>query len=262
MTLYNRIISVVTSILISIYASGVLAQDLRVESQVFVEGTETPVSENLTLFNGQITYDFQFAKDNSKQFTEIVIFDLRTRQFVLLDLERELRTDIAEFQLLKMVENLRGVAEVNEDTNFLLNPEFETEVDHDKGIVTLSNDDMTYQATGSQPGNTADLGSYFDSMDQLTRLSASDPSRLPPFPRLALNQEIQRNGLFPSEIEVRYRAGTISKEEFQAKSKHTAGWELSDEDQVRIKKAKIHWMQFERVSLATYRGIEEQAAKN
>jgi len=261
MALFNRIATLAfCGFLITTATNWSAAQEFRVESQVFVEGTATPVSENLTLFNGQIAYDFQLATDGSNAVKEVVVFDARNRQFVLLDIKREIRTDIAEYEILKMVENLRGVSEIDEDTNFLLNPRFELEVDHTKKTISLTNDDMTYRATGAENVNRDALGIYFDSMDQMTRLSASDPTRLPPFARLALNQEIRRNSFFPAEIQVTYRAGAVTKDEFSARSKHTPVWQLSKEDHLRIQKAKQQWMQFEKVSLGVYRGLEQQAA--
>ena len=234
-------------------------QDFRVESQVFVDGTATPVAENLTLFSGQIAYDFQIAPDGSNEVTEIVIFDQRNRQFILLDLKREMRTDIADYELLKMVENLRTISETNEDTDFLLNPQFETQVDRATKTITLTSEYITYRATGAAKNETERLAAYYDSMDQLTRLSASDPARLPPFPRLALNREIRRNGFFPAEVEVSYRAGAVTKEAYNARATQTPVWELSNEDRERIEMAKRYWVQFEKVTLGTYRGLDQQA---
>ena len=237
-------------------------ENFRVESQIFADSGEAPVAENLTLFNGHMVYDFQMTTDGSNEVAEIVIFDQRNRQLVLLDLKRELRTDIAEFELLKIVENLRTISEVDEDTNFLLNPQFETEVDLKGRSITLSNDQMTYRATGAENSQTERLAIYYDSMDRLTRLSASDPTRLPPFPRLALNREIRRNGFFPAEVEVTYRAGAMTKNELNARSKQTPVWQLSNEDRKRIELAKRQWIQFEKVTLGTYRGLDPQAAND
>lgn len=266
---YNRIAMLVfCAVLVVVATENLVAQemapdagqDFRVVSQIFVDGTATPVTENLTLLSGRLAYDFQLATDGSNEVTEIVIFDQRKRQLILLDIKRELRTDIADFELLKMVENLRTISEFNEDTDFLLNPQFERQVDLKAKTITLSNDHMTYRATGAANSETERLAIYYDTMDQLTRLSASDPARLPPFSRLALNREIRRNGFFPAEVEVSYRAGAVTKDEFNARSTHSPVWQLSNEDRKRIEIAKRYWMQFEKVTLGDYRDLGQQAA--
>lgn len=236
------------------------AQDFRVVSQVFIGDSNSPSSENLTLYQGGVAYDFQMNLQSPGTPSEIVVYDSRNKQIVLLDMQREMRTDIAEFELLKMLEGLRETAEINEDTNFLLNPQLASEFDINKSELTVSNEDMTYLAHGEAPENLVGMPLFYEAMDQFTRLSASDPRRLPPFARLVLNQEIRKHGLFPKTIHMSMRAGAITREKFVARSSHAVAWELSEEDAKRIQSAKNHWMSFEKVSIATYRELGEPQA--
>ena len=80
------------------------AQEFRVETHVFSGDSTLPVSENITLYDGYMVYDFQMAMDESNNAAEIVIFDSRQKSFVLLDLQRKYRTDIHQVTLVKMVE--------------------------------------------------------------------------------------------------------------------------------------------------------------
>ena len=237
------------------------AQDFRVESRVYVGDNEVPASENLTLYSGGLAYDFQLATDETHEPIEIVIYDSRQRTFVLLDTVRELRTDIADFELLKMLENLRSAVEQNEDLDFLMNPQFEKTFDIDTGWIALTNNDITYRARGEAPRDLSAMPFFYEAQDQFTRLSASDPKRLPPFARLALNSEIRRQGLFPAEIEVNMRSGTVAKKEFRAHSNHVVVWQLSKQDQRRIDEAKSRWMTYEKVALGEYRqlGVESSS---
>ena len=235
-------------------------QDFRVESQVFVGGSNSPASENLTLYQSGLAYDFQMDVTAPGTPLEIVIYDSREKKLVLLDMQRKLRTDIPDFELIKMLESLRESGASKEDANFLLNPELESNFDVKSDTITVTNDDMTYRAKGKAPENLVAMPMFYEAMDQFTRLSASDPKRLPPFARLALNREIRNHGLFPVGIEMSMRAGAISREEFNARSTHTVMWQLSRNDIARIEEAKRHWMSFEKVSIGDYRGIGERQA--
>lgn len=258
MTEISKWIAVTGFVLMSCILQGNTdAQDFRVESQVFVGGANTPASENLTLYQSGMAYDFQMDIDAPGSPLEIVIYDSREKQLILLDLQRKLRTDIPDFELLKMLESLRASGETNEDANFLLNPELESGFDVKTDTITVSNDDLTYRARGKAPENLIAMPFFYEAMTQFTRLSASDPKRLPPFARLALNREIQKLGLFPVNIEMSMRAGAISREEFNARSTHTVMWELSKQDLMRIEEAKRNWIGFEKVSIGVYRGIAE-----
>lgn len=232
------------------------AQEFRVETHVFSGDSTLPVSENITLYDGYMVYDFQMAMDKSNVPAEIVIFDSRQKSFVLLDLNRKYRTDIHQVTLVKMVEQLKLSAEVNEDATPLLKPEFSNaNYDIESGELTISNNDIAYVAETTSPKDLSVMPLYYQAMDQFTRLSASDPHRLPPFARIALNQEIKRHGVFPAAVSVTIQPGVVSTNEIRARSRHIPVWELADKDRELIAQAKRHWMQFEKVTLMEYRGI-------
>lgn len=232
-------------------------QDFRVVSQVFVGDSDSPSSENLTLYQSGLAFDFQMDQASPGTPSEVVIFDSRKKQLVLLDVKRQLRTDIEDFELLKMLEGLRSTAETNEEVDFLINPELETSYDVDENLITVSNDDMTYQVRGRAPDDLVGMPMFYEAMDRFTQLSASDPKRLPPFARMAVNQQIRKHGLFPKQIDLSMRAGAISRNEFRARSKHTVTWQLSQQDIASIQEAKEYWMSFEKVTIGVYRGIDE-----
>ena len=243
-------------ICVTCFAAAASGQDYRINTQVFVGDSQTPVSENLTLYNGDLVYDYQLAMDANQTTTEIVIYDSRQKSFVLLDVKRELRTDIQQFELLKMMENIRQTAEVNEDVSFLVDPQFDDpKFDIDENTLTVSNNDMTYVARCEGARELAAMAIFYDAMDQFTRLKASDPQSLPPFARLELNRAIRNHGLFPTQIEFMMKAGTLFDQEFRARSRHTTVWSLSNKDRERIASTKRQWMSFKKVSFGEFRNI-------
>ena len=239
--------------------SDILAQQFRIESTVTSGPSSTAASENLTLYDGSMVYDFQMSLTSPGQVLEIVIFDSRQKLLVMLDVERRLRVDIPEHELIKMVEGLRTTAQQNEDALFLVNPDFEEEYDRSTGWISLSSPEITYRARGQSPSDTTVMPLFIDALNHFTRLSASDPQRLPPFPRIALNQSISKFGIIPTEIEMKIAAGLLSKNEISAASQHTPIWRLSNQDKSRIEQAKKQWMSYKKVSIGTYRGLTNAA---
>jgi hypothetical protein len=101
------------------------------------------------------------------------------------------------------------------------------------------------------------LPTYYDALDQMTRLAASDPGRLPPFPRLAFNQALRKYNLMPVEIEMQLASEGILQQDMQLRSTHTTIWQLSTGDRQRIEQAKKKYMNFEVVTLGKYRQLKQ-----
>ena len=77
------------------------ANDFRMETEIFVEGSIQPTAKSLTLFNGSTVYDFLSGSD---QQGEITVFDVRRGRFVLIDSQRKLKTTLTKEYLTKFLE--------------------------------------------------------------------------------------------------------------------------------------------------------------
>lgn len=227
----------------------------RIESQVYVDGDQTPVSQNVTLFDDGVVYDLQMETSANRLPSEIVIFDERRRELILLDVGRKLAWTIADLRLMKMLDQLRRETLNNDKTSFLVNDSFTETHDWSSDIVTLESQSIHYRVKGKRPADDTLLPRYYDFLDQFTRLSASDPKRVPPFPRLTLNKSIKAMGWIPSEVKVKIDPNSLFKEPFSAISKHVLVMSLSEADQDRIKFARKCWLEFESCTLSEYRQI-------
>lgn len=227
----------------------------RIESQVYSGDSPTPVSENVTLFDTGIVYDFQMVGGVNKTPSEIVIFDERQRELILMDVERKIAWTVADLRLLKMVDQLRRETVNNAKASFLVNEPFVETDDWSSNKVSLESDSFRYVLTGKRPTNASILPRYYEFLDQFTRLGASDPKRLPPFPRLALNKTIKTHGWIPTQVQVQVKPNSFFQEAFSATSKHVLVMSLSDSDSERIKFARKCWMEFEQCDLVEYRQI-------
>ncbi len=257
----SRILVLIVYILLSVMglAQHLTGQEFRIESQVYAGDSVRPISHNVTLFTPKLIFDLRLSEDAEQQPLEYVVFDTREKLLVLLDVEREVRVEIMDLELLKLLEGLRRETMQNNRTKFLTSDDFEEETDWSDGWVTLTSPSITYRFKGSQPEDVACLPPYFEFLDHFTRLNASDPTKIPPFPRMRLNQSIKKLGWIPDEVQIDIRQNGLFREPFKASSKHVLTHGLSASDHEIIEQAKKLWMQYRLVPLTEYRGIEQKS---
>jgi len=233
-----------------------VGQEFRIESSVYSDSSTLPVSQNVTLFSKGLIYDFQLSDDAQPTALEIAIYDTRKHEMILLDPARKMRFELPDLRLMKIVEAVRRDTIQDNRSSFLVNDNFTEDIDLSTNWVTLTSPQIEYRYHGSQPKDVSVIPIYLQFLDRFTQLNASDPTKLPPFARMKLNQSIQGLGWIPSEVRISVKQNGLFREPFSAKSKHVVIHTLSDQDHERIAKAKSFWMQFESVDLEEYRGLE------
>lgn len=238
-------------------APQLFGQEFRIESSVYNSTSNLPVSQNVTLFSQGLIYDFQLSDDAQPTALEIAIYDTRKQMMILLDPERKVRFELPDLRLMKIVEAVRRDTLQDNRTSFLVEDDFTEDIDLSTNWVTLTSPEIEYRFHGKQPKDVSLIPSYLKFLDRFTQLNASDPTKLPPFARMKLNQSIQRLGWVPSEVQISVKQNGLFRQPFSAKSKHVLINKLSDQDRQRITKAKQNWMQFESVDLEEYRGLEK-----
>ena len=236
--------------------SSVAAQEFRIESQVYDDSSQLPVSQNVTLFSQGLVFDFRMSDDVQPEPLEIVIFDSRQRRLVLIDPAREIRMELADLSLLRILDGVRRETVQDKRTSFLVENDFEESPDWSTGWVTLTSPEIVYRFKGEQPKDVSILPMYFAFLENFTRLVATDPTKIPPFPRMKLNQSLKRLGWIPSEVQITVNQNSLFREGFSAKSKHTLMTQLSSKDRQKITMAKQHWQTFKSVKLNEYRGLK------
>ncbi len=243
-------------------SSANMAHDFRIESHVYIGESTQPATHNVTVFSNELAIDFLMSEQLNTAPTEIVIYDSRQRLIVLLDNQRKVRVEISAAQLVKMVESLRRQTVENEAAKFLVNDSFEVDTDWSAGWVTLTSPAITYRFRGEQPKNGALIPVYFEMMDILTQLNATDSRQLPPFPRLKLNQTIRTVGWVPRDVQISVTANEFFPNSFSANSRHVLTEGLSKTDRDLMADAKKNWMNFKQVDLKEYRNEEDSRKLN
>lgn len=239
----------------------VWAQEFRITSEVYVGDSKTALTNNLTLFSDQLICDFLMSDEVNPRPLEVAIYDLRQKRFVLLDMNRKVRTEISDLQLDKLVDNLAQETQANERSKFLIADNFTDETDWANNSLRLKSDNMEYYFQGNQPQEPAMLPQYFSFLDNFTRLNATDPQKLPPFPRMKLNQRIKQLGWVPNEIQVTLKANEFFRETVEARSKHTLTPGLTSRDKELIAHAKRDWQSFPAQELPEFRQVRTDSTK-
>ena len=233
------------------------SQDFRVDTDVFLGDAKEPVSETLTIFAGDVVYDFIL---NGPE--EITIFDVNRGRIVLLDSARSVRATLTTDQLLQLSAAMKSVGGA-EERQTLLNPQFASRFDEPTSQLELTSAGLIYRAKGIKPKVDTAVQRFQQFADWYARLNAVRPGNLPPFGRIELNQSLAEHHLVPEEIERTIIVDrSLGDKQYRARSRHTFIWTLSSTDRKRIERAGREQSAFRAVNPAEYWQVARVASKN
>lgn len=246
----------IATLLLAIPMSPAWGVDFRIETKIFRGDEETPITQNTTLFQNGAIYDFvestgRVAIYRDKQ------GDTPAR-FVLIDPARSLKTEISIERLDTAIKKLCTWSRAQQDPllKFAADPDFLQTFDEEAGILTLESDPMTYRLATVPVKKAAawkDLRNYFNGYAKLNCILASS---MPPMPRLAVNEALEKRNVVPVEVNLKIAGDDGQK----LRAEHLFTWMLSKEDRARITLVGQQIVNFRDVSNREYRG-ESVAAK-
>jgi hypothetical protein len=242
------------------FATAVLpavAQDFRMETEVYTDRGQEPTSESLTLFRGDVVYDFLLVPH-----VETTVLDIRRGKLILLDPQREVRTSLTVEQLAEFSAAIK-VRGTSQGPAHLFQPQFTTTFDELQTRLTLESEKLTYSVKAVSARHATGAQRYRQFADWYARLNAIRPENLPPFGRLELNQALAERGLLPLEIERSLVLDRrVADKKLHARSKHAVTWLISGTDQGRIELTGQQLTKFREVSPAEYWADPVQTAKS
>ncbi|MDP6060833.1 MAG: hypothetical protein QGH33_18140, partial [Pirellulaceae bacterium] len=98
--------------------------DFRVESEVYLGSDTEPVFETLTLFAGDVVYDFALGDQSDRtESKEVTVLNKRLGRIVLLDAKRKIQTTLTTRELAKFTAAIRKRA-TDEPNSGLFSPVF------------------------------------------------------------------------------------------------------------------------------------------
>ncbi len=251
----NLLATFVTWVSCSLCWVVVMAQDFRVDTDVYVEDRQETISEHLTLFKDNVVYDFTV-----KGSEEITILNLQKGEINLLDVKNQRRADVKTQDLLEFSAQIKAIG-ASQHGHDLVAPTFKVTFVPETNSLELVSKKITYRATGiASPDKSAALR-FREFTDWYARLNAMRPPNLPHFGRLELNRELADRGLMPETIERTVVLGGVFATKHIARSQHVVGTTISGTDRRRIDEAGGYLTSFTKVSLAEYMEVESLAAK-
>jgi hypothetical protein len=232
------------------------AIEFRIETRVFSGDASEPASESVTLFQGDVVYDFLNGS------SQVAIFrrpqgDVPGR-FILLDRDREIRTEFTTDKIAAVMKKLRTWAGQQEDAylKFAADPKFSESFNEATGELLLESPMQSYRLTTSpidKPSAQTQLQDFLNWYTQLNALIHGGP---PPFPRLAVNAALARHAAVPLEVQL-----TTSGDTQNLRSEHLIAWRISKQDRDRIEQANREMADFKSVSNAEFHKTDKTAQR-
>lgn len=237
------------------WAGNLTAQDFRVDTDVFLADDEETFSEHLTLFYGNVVYDFRVKGPE-----EITILNFQDGTISLLDVKRRQRADLTTAELLDFSAKIKDIG-TNNQAEDLVAPKFQVMFDEEQKSLELVSRKITYRATGIEPSTASVATRYREFTDWYARLNSMRPPNPPHFGRLELNRQLADRGLLPQDIERTVNLGGLFRKPQKARSHHVVGTVISGTDRRRIDEAGGYLSDFAKVSLADYMQVDQVAKR-
>ena len=233
--------------------------EFRVDTQIFLGDGDLPVSENTTLFSEEDAFDSIAGG------TEITVFKGAEDCFVLLDLNRKLKTRITTDQLLQYTALLKEKASKSKDPllKFCAQPKFDVRREDNGKNWQFYNQVLHYQILTHTAKDEAVAEQYRRFCDWYARLNAMlRPQALLPFPRLVVNERIAREAAIPKTVRLQISPQRRTENQpFEIRSVHALGEELSPAEERLVEQFREHLATFEEVPVTEYRA-KGQALQN
>jgi hypothetical protein len=246
MTTYRTLAAALVFIFgLALGQSFALAADFRVENTVYVQGQTAPVSRGVTIFQVGLVYDFLDEPG------EIIIFDKAHRRFILLDTGRRVRSEISMDDVQNFVNRVkqRLAGHPSPNVKWLADPVFDESFNAQSSELTLKGPALTYQAR-VQAADSESAAQYHEFSDWYAKFNlALDPKSRPPFPRMQLNDAIERHQGIAKEVHLTIASsGTPTK----VTSRHQIATRLDASDMNRTAEAQDDMQRFKAVSFREY----------
>lgn len=247
-----------------LFCQSALAQNFRMETDVFLSGQKKPIVQTLTLFTDSMVYDFIYGAADGKdkddqQVTEVTVFDMSASRVILLDLAKSRKTVLSFEQLVQMTTAMKVETSGKDGVySFAANPTFEVKFAEEKLLLDCSSASLIYQVQAQRPEQASAAFRYQEFADWSARLNACRPGNLPPFARMEVGKQLADRGLIPETItRTMIAPGRLGNKRVEMTSRHHVNWLVSTKDRKRIETVAQQIGTFEGVTFLSYAGTEK-----
>jgi hypothetical protein len=246
--------------------------ELRVESELFADGGAEPVARSLTLFEGEVAWDFLElaapAADGPPELrlAEIVLHDPARERVVVIDPARDVKTQIESIRLERLSVSLAKWARNADDrlVRWAGGPDFGDGMTEKDEALELVGPRVRYGVAYAAAPSTEAAATYRRFADTAILLKALlQPGGIPPFPRLALNRRIEAAGAIPAEVtlEIDPKLALVAGRPSRLKCVHKSHPRLLAADRRRIEDGEAHVASARAVDVAAFVAAPEPAAE-
>jgi len=204
----------------------------RIENKIFVGGEKEPQVQSTTIFQDGVVYDYLVDP------AEVTVFDVQRRRFVLLDLQRRVKTELTTDRVADFNERLKQRSQKQSDPflKFLGAPSFDEVLDESTGELTFTSPWMSYRLATFDTESEALSRQYREFSDWYCRLNTVlNPGARPPFARMIVNAALEDRHLFAREVHLTMqpKGGLLSKR-LTMRSEHLLIRQLVESDRQRV----------------------------
>jgi hypothetical protein len=238
-------------LILAMSCASAWGEDFRIESKTFSGKEKMPASETVTLFRAGVVYDYLTDPPG------VAVFDKAHGRFILLNPTRKVKTEIKTDDVLTFAQSIKGAAgqSQNKFLKFSANPEFHSQFDEEREELNLTSPYMSYQVLTVKAKNLAAAQQYREFLDWYARLNAiTNPSSLPPFPRLVPNEHLANRELIATQVQLTIPSqGPLGGKSQELRSEHKVTWRLLPRDLDKIAETANQLTAFKPVSFNDYR---------
>lgn len=243
--------------------------ELRVESELFADGGAAPVARSLTLFQGDVAWDFlelaepAAADEAGMRLAEIVLHDPARERVVVIDPARDVKTQIDTIRLERLSVSLAKWARGADDrlVRWAGGPDFGDGITEKDEALELVGPRVRYAVAYAAAPSTQAAATYRRFADTAILLKALlQPGGIPPFPRLALNRRIEAAGAIPAEValEIDPKLALVAGRPHRLKCVHKSHPRLLAADRRRIEDGEAHVASARAVDVAEFVTVEPE----
>jgi hypothetical protein len=249
----HRLSAFVLFALVLCGAAVAWAEDFRIETKVFNGKEKSPASHNTTLFHAGSVYDYLSDPDR------VAVFDPQHGRFILLDPKRKVKTEVKTADVLAFSEKFHEFSSksANAFMRFAADPEFDTRFS-ENGELAMTSPHLTYRVATEPAGTLEAAQQYREFSDWYARFNAmAHVGSTPPFPRMAVDAEMAKRAVVPTEVQLTIPAQTsLGVRAATMRSEHHVSWRLLQRDLNRIAETANQLVTFRQVDFDEYQAAE------
>jgi len=216
------------------------ASAFRVDADIYSDPKKAPIKHTLTLFAESVYYDFEDG-----EFGRVSVIDPQRNRIVLLDRQRQVKSEVPTGEILSKIANARVQADAKLSAATL--KDFQN-LPSGESVAVVSNESIEYRSTLYSPA-LPDMATQYAQFANWSARLTSIYAPMPPYLRLDLNELIASRKMMPKELTRITRKGIRQS---QLICRLQVIDRLSEDDRSKVARAGAMMAEFRSVPINEY----------